>query len=415
MAYQSVYTGAQIDAAVAGVQSMSNYSATLLAAEDAETARTALELSNEEIHGYALGASVAPEFVLVTANDLHAALDAVTVSVANTATLESGVVSIDLVNSRNSLWLVSLTEDVTEISISNFPTGTSHTRVVVSQDDPESPFALPIAAWAAIGTTVTRFISSYYIYQDVTPTYIDLYTVDGGATVDIRILETPGTLLATISGSTALAYAEHAGYRLTSTAPLTLTVDATAGFFPGERVTIDADGGAVTLAASGTTIQSLSGSLVIPQYGTGVLRCLDTDVYALDISLPASPQLTTIELGHASDTTLARASAGVVSVEGKPLGRVIASGTASLGTSAIASGASASVVTVSATGVATTDVIDWGFNGTPAAVTGYVPSANGMLTIIAYPTANNVNFLVANNTAASVTPGAITLNWRVMR
>lgn len=95
--------------------------------------------------------------------------------------------------------------------------------------------------------------------------------------------------------------------------------------------------------------------------------------------------------------------------------QTIASGTAALGTTAIASGAAATVVTVAATGVATTDVIDYNFNGDPTAVTGYTPSASGMLTIIAYPTANNVNFIVANNTSASITPGAITLNWRVLR
>jgi hypothetical protein len=47
---------------------------------------------------------------------------------------------------------------------------------------------------------------------------------------------------------------------------------------------------------------------------------------------------------------------------------------------------------VSATGVATTDTITTGFNGDPTAVTGYIPSTSGMLAIIAYPTANNVNF-----------------------
>jgi len=72
-------------------------------------------------------------------------------------------------------------------------------------------------------------------------------------------------------------------------------------------------------------------------------------------------------------------------------------------------------VTATATGTATTDVIDWGFNGTPVGVTGYTASANGMLTIIAFPTTNTVNFLVCNNTAASITPGAITLNWKVGR
>jgi hypothetical protein len=36
-----------------------------------------------------------------------------------------------------------------------------------------------------------------------------------------------------------------------------------------------------------------------------------------------------------------------------------------------------------------------------------------MLTIISYATANTVNFKVCNNTTGSITPGAISLNWRV--
>jgi hypothetical protein len=93
----------------------------------------------------------------------------------------------------------------------------------------------------------------------------------------------------------------------------------------------------------------------------------------------------------------------------------IASGTSAMGTSAIGSAACATVVTTSATGTATTDVVLASFNGDPTAVTGYVPLTAGMLTIVAYPTANNVNFKVCNNTSASITPGAITLNWRVTR
>lgn len=93
----------------------------------------------------------------------------------------------------------------------------------------------------------------------------------------------------------------------------------------------------------------------------------------------------------------------------------IANGTASLGTSAIGSGASATVVTVTATGAATTDNVMADFNADPTAVTGYAPTANGMLTIVKYCTANAVNFKVVNNTGASITPGAITLNWRVVR
>lgn len=96
-------------------------------------------------------------------------------------------------------------------------------------------------------------------------------------------------------------------------------------------------------------------------------------------------------------------------------GKFTATGTAALGTGAISSGTCATVVTSAATGVATTDVIEASFNGDPTGVTGYTPSANGMLTIIAYPTSGNVNFKVCNNTASSITPGAITLNWRVAR
>lgn len=91
----------------------------------------------------------------------------------------------------------------------------------------------------------------------------------------------------------------------------------------------------------------------------------------------------------------------------------IASGTAALGTSLIAAGACASTVTVSASGVLSTDDIQADFNAIPTSTTGYMPGA--MLTIIKYPTSGNVNFVVCNNTGSSITPSAVTLNWRVVR
>ena len=93
----------------------------------------------------------------------------------------------------------------------------------------------------------------------------------------------------------------------------------------------------------------------------------------------------------------------------------IASGAKALATGAIASAACTSAQTDTATGTATTDAIIVSFNGDPTAVTGYVPLTTGMLTIIPYPTSNTVNFKVCNNSSASITPGAITLNWRVVR
>jgi hypothetical protein len=94
---------------------------------------------------------------------------------------------------------------------------------------------------------------------------------------------------------------------------------------------------------------------------------------------------------------------------------VISQGTSVLGTSAIASAACATVVTTVATGVLSTDPIQWTPNGSIKAITGYVPATTGGLTIAAYPTANAVNFDVCNWSSGSITPGALTLNWRVAR
>lgn len=93
----------------------------------------------------------------------------------------------------------------------------------------------------------------------------------------------------------------------------------------------------------------------------------------------------------------------------------IFSGTMALATAAISSATCATVVTTSAPGVLTTDVVLASFNGDPTAVTGYVPLTAGMLTIVLYPTANNINAKVCNNTSGSITPGAVTLNIRANR
>jgi hypothetical protein len=98
----------------------------------------------------------------------------------------------------------------------------------------------------------------------------------------------------------------------------------------------------------------------------------------------------------------------------------ITSGALALATNSIASGAcqtvtQGSVNSAAATGVATTDIIIFTPNASIKAVTGYAPSTNGGLTITAYPTAGYVNFDVCNGTASAITPGAVTLNWRVLR
>lgn len=98
-----------------------------------------------------------------------------------------------------------------------------------------------------------------------------------------------------------------------------------------------------------------------------------------------------------------------------PQSGTVFSGTLALATGAISSATCTSAQTVTAPGVLTTDTVLASFNGDPTAVTGYIPLTAGMLTIIAYPTANTFNVKVCNNTSSSITPGAITLNVKVLR
>lgn len=116
----------------------------------------------------------------------------------------------------------------------------------------------------------------------------------------------------------------------------------------------------------------------------------------------------------AADEELVTNGSGVLSWE--PRTRVIASGTEVLATAAIASGACSTADTgITATGVATTDVISYTPNADITAVTGYAPVTAGGLSIYPYPTSNAVNFKICNPTASSITPGAVSLNWRVVR
>jgi hypothetical protein len=99
-------------------------------------------------------------------------------------------------------------------------------------------------------------------------------------------------------------------------------------------------------------------------------------------------------------------------VLGTPLQK-IASGSQALNTNLIASGAADPVISIVAAGVLATDDVLADFSVDPTGTVGYLPGA--MLTIVKFCTAGHVNFIVVNNTAAGITPGAVTLNWRVVR
>lgn len=206
-----------------------------------------------------------------------------------------------------------------------------------------------------------------------------------GSNPSNKTLTTPSAKTTAYTVVTA-DFAAYTTFTVASGTPFTITLPATA---PGAGMYITAinySTGALTLGRNGRTING----------GTN------------DIVLPAAGVLTPTVAMIVSDGTNY-----VASETGAP--QLIASGTLALSTSAIASGACSAAQTATATGTATTDLVLASFNGDPTGVTGYAASTNGMLTIIPYPTANTFAVKVCNNTNASITPGAITLNFRVIR
>ena len=128
----------------------------------------------------------------------------------------------------------------------------------------------------------------------------------------------------------------------------------------------------------------------------------------------------------------ARPVAAICNISGHPIRQVInnvaypvtstvASGTTTAleqlpsGTMAINTGSCATTISVAAAGVLSTDNIQADFNTSPLSVVGFGGGSTGLLTILKWPTAGFVNFAECNYSGASITPGAMTLNWRVVR
>lgn len=181
----------------------------------------------------------------------------------------------------------------------------------------------------------------------------------------------------------------------------------------------DTAGGSLTVGTtpvgSGTTTRVLYDNAGVlgeyPASGTSSVCMTNGCTMSNPSLLGSSTGKTTFNSQNASGTDF---NIAVPAVNSR-LTVTIASGTKALATSAITSATCTAAQTSTATGTLTTDTIIPTFNGDPTGVTGYVPLVSGMLSIIYYPTADTVNFKVCNNTSSSITPGAITLNWTVVR
>lgn len=170
------------------------------------------------------------------------------------------------------------------------------------------------------------------------------------------------------------------------------------GVLPGANGGTGVSNTGYTLTLAGNVVFSgaFNPTFSIPATGTWTFPAAGTLVNTAVTSLPS--------LNSANGTTIPASAT---------LTQTIASGAQALGTAAIAAGAT-TTLTVSASGVLSTDVVIFTPNANISSVTGYGTSTPG-LGISIDPSANNINIRVSNYAATSITPGALTINWRVVR
>jgi hypothetical protein len=281
---------------------------------------------------------------------------------------------------------------------------------------------------------VYALISGFASAGDVTGTL--------GATTVVKLR---GIALPTLAASTGLLYDNNGTFSLPTTLPATAepahTGDATNSV--GSLVMTVSKINGVSLAGLGTGILKNTTGTGVPSIA---VPGVDYEAYNANHAIgPGSSTSNHVAIFSNTDgKTLADGGASVAYTDpgsGYPkplcatgtattgactnLGNIaytqtIASGSLALATSSIASGAcqtvtAGSVNSAGATGVVATDVIVFTPNGSIKAVTGYTPSTSGGLTIVMYPTVGYVNADVCNVSGSAITPGAVTLNWRVTR
>lgn len=241
--------------------------------------------------------------------------------------------------------------------------------------------------------------------------------VNGSATTFMRSDAAPAVQLGTGSapglvqcGLGLTCASGIAGFAVNATANTATTDTITSAMAGQVRTESNASAVAVSIAQAGTTGFASGQYWTIKNLGAGTVTITPTTSTidgAATLTLTTNQSVDIYSNGTNYITLPGRSTgSGVTS---------IASGAQALGTTAVASGACSSAVAATATGVATTDRITANFNADPTAVTGYLPSTNGGLSIYVYPTTNTVNFKYCNSTAASITPGAVTINWAVVR
>ena len=180
------------------------------------------------------------------------------------------------------------------------------------------------------------------------------------ASGEIEATKFDGALEGNADTATALATARAInGVNFDGTGDITVTA---AGSTLSDTVTVAKGGtGATTLTDGGILLGSGTGAITamaVLADGAMIVGDGTTDPVAesgatlrtsIGVGTGDSPQFTAIELGHASDTTIARASAGVISVEGETVittGNLKSTLAAGFGSNAVTIGDANDVVTI---------------------------------------------------------------------
>jgi hypothetical protein len=146
---------------------------------------------------------------------------------------------------------------------------------------------------------------------------------------------------------------------------------------------------------NGTIVSGLGSGLYYNTTGTGVPSIATSPQVVAALNNSPSTQLLTSLLP--SNVTLTICS-----------GTITLSGT-------IGSVATGSIGSATCTGLVSTDTILITSNTNIFGVTGFLPTANGILTLSTYPTTNTINVVAENNTSGSITISGPTVNYRVVR
>jgi hypothetical protein len=249
-------------------------------------------------------------------------------------------------------------------------------------------YSLPYYSAAGSATTLSG-VTAATTPASVPQTFVSIPTSGGAATAPI--LQLAGVLPNAQTGTTyTVAVTDRAGYVSFSNAAsiaVTLPQAGSTGFGTNfVFVACDIGAGTATITPTTSTISYSSGSGYTSGASSLALQTGDCAwIYSDNTNYFAIAFLT---------------------------GRV-ASGTITLPTTAIASN-TCTLATATATGATTADTLSWSPNADIHSVTGY-GGTSGFLTIYPYITANTANLNVCNFTGSSITPGAVTVNFRINR